>query len=63
MCYLGAARGALPSVKIRQKGAQWKQGVVICMALYTKFIIYSSPHPLHPPPTAPPFDEYAQSAY
>ena len=39
-------------------GVQWKQGVVICMVLCTSLLYNTTPHPLHPPPTAPPFDEY-----
>ena len=46
------------SIKIHQRGVQWKQGVVIRMLSCTSFIICYYTHPLHPPPTAPPFDEY-----
>ena len=40
--------------KIHQRGVQWKQGVVICMVLYTSFLynttpIHCNPLPLHPP--------------
>ena len=46
-------------LKIHQRGVQWKQGVVICMLLNTS-LLYNNyyPHPLHPPPTAPPCNEY-----
>ena len=41
-------------VKIHQRGAQWKQGVVICMLSYTSLLcnatpIHCTPFPLHPP--------------
>ena len=41
-------------VKIHQRGVQWKQGVVICMVLYTSLLynttlIHCTPLPLHPP--------------
>ena len=40
--------------KIHQRGVQWKQGVVICMMLYTSLFynttpIHCTPLPLHPP--------------
>ena len=44
----------LPQLKIHQRGVQWKQGVVICMMLYTSLWynatpIHCTPLPLHPP--------------
>ena len=41
-------------VYILQRGVQWKQGVVICMMLYTVLLynttpIHRTPLPLHPP--------------
>ena len=41
-------------VYIPQRGVQWKQGVVICMTLYTSLLynttpIHCTPDPLHPP--------------
>ena len=41
-------------LKIQQRGVQWKQGVVIYMALYTSLLyntapIHCTPLPLHPP--------------
>ena len=41
-------------VDILQRGVQWKQGVVICMVLYTILLynttpIHCTPNPLHPP--------------
>ena len=53
-----AACGALvlhlQSLKIHQRGVQWKQGVVIYMVLYTSWLytttpIHCTPLPLHPP--------------
>ena len=45
-------------IYIPQRGVQWKQGVVICMLLCTSLPCNTTPHPLHPPPTEPHFDEY-----
>ena len=45
-------------VKIQQRGVQWKQGVVIRMMLYASLLYDTTPHPLHPPPTAPPCNAY-----
>ena len=44
----------LMRLKIHQRGVQWKQGVVICMLLYTSLLyntapIHRTPLPLHPP--------------
>ena len=50
-----------PKLKIHQRGVQWKQGVVIYMMLYTICIIQYYPNPLHPPPTAPPCNEYPKA--
>ena len=41
-------------IKILQRGVQWKQGVVICMTLYTSLLhnttpIHCTPLRLHPP--------------
>ena len=43
-----------PIVYILQRGVQWKQGVVICVVLYTILLhnttpIHCTPLPLHPP--------------
>ena len=43
-----------PGVYILQRGVQWKQGVVICMVLYTILLydttpIHCTPLRLHPP--------------
>ena len=35
-------------------GLQWKQGVVICMVLYTSLLYNTTPIHCTPPPTAPP---------
>ena len=43
-----------PTLNIHQRGVQWKEGVVIYVMLYTSLFVYYYPHPLHPPPTAPP---------
>ena len=48
----GAAR--VVSLYILQRGVQWKQGVVICMVLYTILLynttpIHCTPLRLHPP--------------
>ena len=37
---------------------QWKQGVVNYIMLYHSLLYCTTPHPLHLPPTALPFDEY-----
>ena len=42
------------TVYMLQRGVQWKQGVVICMVLYTMLLcnttqIHCTPLPLHPP--------------
>ena len=47
-------RRPLPILEIHQRGVQWKQGVVICMLLYTSLLYNTTPihctHlPLHPP--------------
>ena len=44
----------LETLKIHQRGVQWKQGVVIYMMLYTSLLyhappIHCTPLPLHPP--------------
>ena len=44
--------------EIHQRGVQWKQGVVISMTSYTSLLYDTTPHPLHPPPTATPCNEY-----
>ena len=31
------------SIKIHQRGVQWKQGVVICMLLYTSLLYNTTP--------------------
>ena len=50
--------------KINQRGVQWKQGVVIHMMIYTLVLLNgTTPLPLHPPPTAPPCNEYPISPY
>ena len=46
--------GRLRSVKIHQRGVQWKHGVVIYMMLYTSLLYHTTPIrctplPLHPP--------------
>ena len=51
--------GSWPTwLKIHQRGVQWKQGVVIYMMLHTRLLYNYYPHPLHPPPSAPPCNEY-----
>ena len=43
---------------ILQRGVQWKQGVVICMTLYTSLLYNTTPIHCTPPSTAPPSAEY-----
>ena len=48
------SKGRLETVKIHQRGVQWKQGVVICMLLYTSLLYNTTPIRctrlrLHPP--------------
>ena len=50
------AQGSKCNFYILQRGVQWKQGVVVYLTLGCLIIEYY-PHPLHPAPTAPPFDE------
>ena len=48
------------SVKIHQRGVQWKQGVVICVMLYTS--LFHIITPIHCTlPTAPPCNEYPRN--
>ena len=53
-CVDGSSRKVRASVYILQRGVQWKQGVVICMVLYTILLydttpIHCTPLRLQPP--------------
>ena len=45
-------------LKIHQRGVQWKQGVVICMMLYTSLSYNTAPIRCTPLPLHPPCNEY-----
>ena len=45
-------------IMIHQRGVQWETGCRGLHYIIGCFIAQCYAHPLHPPPTAPPFDEY-----
>ena len=51
------------NVKIHQRGGAVETGCSGSHYITGCFVIYYYPHPLHPPPTAPPFDEYPPTVY
>ena len=50
------------TLKIHPRGVQWKQGVVICMMLYTSLLHNTTPIHCTPIRLHPPCNEYPDSA-